>query len=132
MKGILKAFFLKGKVSSELVDGVNAPLGTFSARTSASYALGLIQKNEYDEINLIRRIRNEFGHKWKDITFRSARVADLCRNLPWLGPLDIGKDEPKVRFSFAVAILLTDLMWREKLVLKEQRNERTWPNRMRG
>lgn len=132
LKGILEAFLLKGKVSSQLVDGFNAPLGTFSARTSASYALGLIQKNEFDEINLIRRIRNEFSHKWKGITFRSARVADLCNRLPWLGPVDIGKDVPKVRFTFAVVVLLNDLMWREKLVLKERRAERKWPNRSRG
>jgi mannitol operon repressor len=132
LKGILEAFLLKDKVSSQLVDGFNAPLGTFSARTAASYALGLIQKNEFDEINLIRKIRNEFGHQWKAITFRSARVADLCNKLPWLGPVDIGRDEPKVRFTFAVVVLLTDLMWREKLVLKEQRVGRKWPNRSRG
>jgi len=84
LKGIIEAFLLKGKVSSELVNGFNAPLGTFSARTSAAYALGLIQKNEFDEINLIRKIRNEFSHKWRGITFRSSGVADLCRNLPWL------------------------------------------------
>lgn len=58
LKGILQAFFLDSKVSYELLNGANAPLGTFSSRISASYALGLIQKNELDEINLIRKIRN--------------------------------------------------------------------------
>jgi DNA-binding MltR family transcriptional regulator len=91
LKAILQAFLLQSKVSSELLGGFNAPLGTFSSRASAAYALGLIQRNEFDEINLIRKIRNEFGHKWKGVTFNAAPIADLCRSLPWLGPPDIGQ-----------------------------------------
>lgn len=133
LKGILQAFFLKSKISSELLNGFNAPLGTSSSRTSAAYALGLIQKNEFDEINLIRKIRSEFGHKWKGVTFNSAPIADLCRSLPWLGPSDIGEENnPRSRFNFAVIILLTDLLWRERLVSREQRTEHIWPNRARS
>lgn len=132
LKGILKAFFLNSRVSDELLTGYNAPLGTLSSRTSLAYALGLIQKNEFDEITLIRKIRNEFGHKWKGITFSEAPIAGLCRRLPWLGPSDVdGKDNPRSRFNVAVVILLTDLLWRERLVSNERRIERTWPNRAR-
>lgn len=133
LKGILQAFLLKSKVTSELINGSNAPLGTFSSRTSAAYSLGLIQKNEFDEINLIRKIRNEFSHKWKGVTFHTAPIADLCRNLPWLGPSDIGEENnPRARFNFAVVILITDLLWRERLVSREKRTERVWPNRARS
>lgn len=132
LRGILEAFLLKGKVASDLINGFNAPLGTFSSRTSAAYSLGLIQKNEFEEINLIRKIRNEFGHNWKGVTFRSPPISNFCHRLPWLGPSDVPYDDPKVRFTFAVVGLLLDLMWREKLVLKEQREERKWPNRSRG
>ncbi|HVG34405.1 MAG TPA: MltR family transcriptional regulator [Pyrinomonadaceae bacterium] len=133
LKGILQAFFLDSNVSNELLNGANAPLGTFSSRISAAYALGLIQKNEFDELNFIRKIRNEFGHKWKDVNFNNAPITDLCRNLPWLGPSDTGEEnKPRNRFNFAVIVLLTDLLWRERLVSQEKRTERIWPNRMRS
>ena len=133
LKGIIRKFFLDSKVSHDLLDGVNAPLGTFSARISAAYALGLIQKNEFDELNLVRKIRNEYGHKWKEVNFDDAPIADLCRSLPWSGPQDIGeKDKPRARFNFAIVALLTDLLWRERLVSRERRTERVWPNKMRS
>jgi DNA-binding MltR family transcriptional regulator len=58
---------LKDNVSKDLLFGFNAPLGTFSARTKAAYVMGLIERKEYEEINIIRKIRNEFGHNWKDV-----------------------------------------------------------------
>ncbi len=62
LKNILTSFLLRHKTSEELLEGFNAPLGTFSARISACFALGRIQKNEFEELNLIRKIRNEFAH----------------------------------------------------------------------
>lgn len=133
LKEILQAYFVDSKVSKDLLDGFNAPLGTFASRVSLAYALGLIQKNEFDEITIIRRVRNEFGHKWKDVTFDTAHVADLCRKLPWLGPPgQPGENDPRSRFSVAVLILLTDLLWRETLVARERRTSRIWPNKARG
>lgn len=133
LKRILQAFFLDSKVSRDLLDGVNAPLGTFSARISAAFALGLIEKNEIDELNLVRKIRNEYGHKWKEVTFDDAPIADLCRSLPWSGPKDIEEEnKPRARFDFAIIALLSDLLWREKLVSRERRTERAWPYKIRS
>ena len=133
LRGILQAFFLDSKVSRDLLDVANAPLGTFSARISAAYALGLIQKNEFDELNLVRKIRNEYGHKWRGVTFDDALIADLCRSLPWSGPQDIGdENKARARFNFAIIALLTDLLWRERLVSRERRTERVWLNKMRS
>ena len=133
LKDILAAFFLKSPASDELLSGFNAPLGTFSSRAAAAFALGLIQENEFKEITVVRKIRNEFGHGWKRVSFESGRVADLCRQLPWLGPAEYEKSANcRARFNAAVAILLTDLMWRVRLVEKEGRVERQWPNRTRN
>ena len=133
LKEVLRAFFANVPASKDLLGGFNAPLGTFSSRSSAAFALGLVQKNEYEEIGLIRRIRNEFGHQWKGVSFEAGRVADLCRQLPWLGPpkFEAGASL-RQRFDFAVVILLTDLLWRKRLVEKEKRQPRTWPNKARG
>ena len=58
---ILLSFLSDTKSSKDLIEGFNAPLGTFSARVCAAYSLGLIQDNEFREITIIRKIRNEFG-----------------------------------------------------------------------
>ncbi len=129
---ILKAFFVDVPTSEELLQGYNAPLGTFASRVSTAYSLGLIQENEYKEINIIRKIRNEFGHNWKDIDFKNQQVFQLCIQLPWLGPDDIRDDtNMRQRFDFALIGLLTDLLWRVRLVRKEKRRPKVWPNKSR-
>jgi len=132
LKEILSGFFVEKSTSKELLTGYNAPLGTFSARASATLCLGLIQENEFKEITLIRKIRNEFGHDWQSISFESGRVSELCMELPWLGPIELeNTSTPRSRFNSAVAILLTDLLWRVRLVTKERRILKIWPNKSR-
>lgn len=132
LQEILKAFFLKSQEASDLLTGFNAPLGTFSSRASAAFALGLVQKNEFNEITLIRKIRNEFGHGWEPMSFSSNRIAIFTRQLPWLGPLEYESSSTlRTRFNSAVSVLLTDLVWRVRLVEQEKRTCRVWPNKVR-
>jgi hypothetical protein len=133
LKAIPLAYLRASETARELLEGYNAPLGTFSARASACHTLGLIEDHEFEEITLIRRVRNEFGHKWKDISFESQKVKDLILRLPWLGPQDYESGStPKARFNAAVVILLTDLLWRERLVRREHITSRCWPSKIRG
>jgi mannitol operon repressor len=129
---IIQSFLAEVRASNDLLLGPNAPLGTFAARTKIAFSLGLIQDNEYSEIEIIRKIRNEFGHKWKDVGFSNPKIKLLCDRLPWLGPLEIEENsDSRSRFNFLVAILLTDLMWRSRLVKKERRLIKIWPNKSR-
>lgn len=133
LQEILAGFFIESSAAKDLIAGFNAPLGTFASRTSAAMALGLIQENEFKEINLIRKIRNEFGHGWEPLTFNSEVVAVHVKKLPWLGPAEFEKaSSNRERFNAAVAILLTDLMWRTRLVSLERRETKIWPNKSRG
>ncbi|MFI8981165.1 hypothetical protein [Ectopseudomonas khazarica] len=130
---ILKEFLAENKSASDLLSGFNAPLGTFSARAAAAHAMGLIQDNEFNEITIIRKIRNEFGHNWRSVSFTTKKIADLTNKLPWLGPTESEKNsDPRARFNFAIAILLADLMWRPRLARKEKIKPREWPNRSRA
>jgi len=133
LQEIISQFLIDEPVSKDLLVGFNAPLGSFSAKASVAFALGLIQENEYREIALIRKIRNEFGHGWQPLSFESGPVSNLCRLLPWLGPewLEPGATF-RERFNFAVAILLSDLLWRTRLVAEERRKPKVWPNKSRS
>jgi len=130
---ILAAFFTDTTSAKELISGFNAPLGSLASRAAAAHALGLIQDNEFKEITLIRKIRNEFGHSWKGVSFSAGRVAALCNQLPWLGPKEHEVTAtPRSRLNAAMAILLSDLLWRARLVSKQRRSMSVWPNKSRN
>ncbi|ANP57495.1 TPA: transcriptional regulator [Pseudomonas aeruginosa] len=77
---IIESFLIPNKGSKAMLDGFNAPLGTLSARISASFALGLLSDVEYKECELIRKVRNEFAHQIK-VSFKDEKVRDLCSKL---------------------------------------------------
>lgn len=58
----IRAFLLEHEETARLLDGLNAPLGTLSARALAAFALGVLSKNEYRECEKLRKIRNIFAH----------------------------------------------------------------------
>ena len=68
------------KATAELLEN-NGPLSTFSARTRAAYSLGLINKEERDDLNLIRKIRNRFAHDLHDLTFEDQNIVSWCYSL---------------------------------------------------
>ena len=59
----------------------NGPLGTFSSKIKLSYSLGLIDKVMMDDINILRKIRNEFAHSDEAVSFDTQNIKDLCCNL---------------------------------------------------
>lgn len=125
---ILSNFLKDDVVTKELIFGFNAPLGTFSARTKMAFSLSLIEKREYEEINIIRKIRNEFGHNWQGVDFSSEKIEKECNKLGWFGPYDIPSENftSRNKFNFVIVALLTDLLWRKRLVKKEKIVEKTW------
>lgn len=72
---LLGQFMRPGQSAKDLLEGFNAPLGTFSARIKAAFALGLITDRQQENLDRLRRIRNEFAHSWEPITFANQTVA---------------------------------------------------------
>jgi DNA-binding MltR family transcriptional regulator len=62
--------------SDELLDGANAPLGTFSAKINICYRIGLISKKMARDLHLIRSIRNQFAHNVSGCSFNESGVRD--------------------------------------------------------
>jgi len=62
LEEVLRSFLLEGAATKSLFEGPNAPLSTFSAKSSATRALGLISRSEYQDIEAVRKIRNAFAH----------------------------------------------------------------------
>lgn len=128
---ILDAYLIDCKSKDSLLKGFASPLGTFSARASMAHSLGLLMDHEFEEISLLRKIRNEFGHSWAGVSFDSTKVNSLMDRLPWLGPDEVPQT-PKSKFSFFVAIFLCDLLYRKRLVSSVKLQKRSWGNTARN
>ena len=72
---LLREFMIPSEATKLLLDGFNAPLGTFSARIKACLALGLIARDQYNDLERLRKIRNEFAHHWRHVDLSSHSVA---------------------------------------------------------
>jgi hypothetical protein len=78
---VLKAYLAPGKARDDLFAGGTPPLGTFSSKINLAQALQLIRQGEYESLQLIRRIRNEFAHN-PDASFADAKIKSWMRGLP--------------------------------------------------
>ncbi|WP_126456712.1 MltR family transcriptional regulator [Sulfuriflexus mobilis] len=129
---IIKGFLIDSKESEKLLKGTNAPFGTLSSRISACFALGLIDRIEFEEMETIRKIRNKFAHNWDKVSFQTDSIKDLTNSLPWRGPAEFEKNTTiKDRFCTAMSMLMVDLVWRTRLVKKERRELKEWPDKLR-
>jgi len=72
----LSAFMMKNKSGAKLLDGFNAPLGTFSSRIQAAHALGIVTEDQYEDLEHLRKIRNHFSHTWQPVSLDSSPARD--------------------------------------------------------
>ncbi|VVP61625.1 hypothetical protein PS874_06311 [Pseudomonas fluorescens] len=107
---LLKAFMLPVAASVQLVDGFGAPLGNFSSRIKAAYSLGLVTKNQFTDLEQLRKIRNLFAHTWQPISLADQRVSGHIRSMSYASYLQAYPEtaDKKLRSSgFALLLALT-------------------------
>lgn len=61
LESLIQAYLVKGSEKEKIFEPQGC-LGTFSAKISMAYCLGLISKELHDDINLYRKIRNACAH----------------------------------------------------------------------
>ncbi|MCJ9700177.1 MltR family transcriptional regulator [Bradyrhizobium sp. SHOUNA76] len=126
LKEILCAFLIEGKVAEELLEGGSAPLGTFSARAKLAFTLGLISETEFQDLELIRKIRNEFAHNVK-ASFEDSEIRNRCKILEHRVRDHPDRPmRPEEQFTTAATGLLLDLVNRATYVSKKRRSYGKW------
>jgi DNA-binding MltR family transcriptional regulator len=79
---LLRAYFVDDeKACNSALDDPNGSLSALSARIEFAYLLGLIGPIARPELDLIRKIRNDFAHAYKPLLFTETKIADRCREL---------------------------------------------------
>ena len=112
LRELIASFLIDNRVVDSLlggIDGGEAPLSTFSSRTKLAYCLGLLTKDEYDDLNMIRKIRNEFAHKLHNLSFDDQKVVEWCNSLKLPKYLGYGKMSHAILFRVGVALLAAQL-----------------------
>jgi mannitol operon repressor len=126
---LLKSHLLKKNQSKELLEGGTAPLGTFSARIKASYCLGLITELEHKELQLIRKVRNEFAHHVHGLSFEDEAISALCNNfydrMPDAKEKDVPRDS-RARYIDSVIFTSLALWYRPQYAEKHKAEQREW------
>jgi DNA-binding MltR family transcriptional regulator len=79
----------------------HGPLTTFAARTHLTYLLGFIADTVYQDLCVIRDIRNRFAHSSEDIDFSNDEIKSSCSNLHHY--LKQRVSDPRAQFIFAVS-----------------------------
>ena len=64
---------LSGEMHKRLFDGYG-PLGSFSGKIDLAFALQAISKEVYDDLTVIRKIRNKFAHSAAEVNLDSAEI----------------------------------------------------------
>lgn len=98
LEQLIKAFLIDVPAVRELFEGAYAPFNDLAAKSKAAYFMGLITKNEADEVNAIRRVRNVFAHEI-DASFTHPNIVALCKKPPIY---DAQKSERDAFISLAV------------------------------
>ena len=70
------------KFKKELFD-LNGPLGTFSSKINMGYSTGLLNTDLKSDIHIIRKIRNEFGHNYSQISFETIKIKNQVSQLKY-------------------------------------------------
>jgi len=105
----IKARLVDHPAVDKLTGGFNAPFGTFSSRIVGALALGVISSVEYQDLEIVRGIRNDFAHQIV-VGFNDPSIRDRCANLS-LAAKDYGQVTvgPEGQFSTAAVALIMRL-----------------------
>jgi hypothetical protein len=123
---LLLDYLREPKQAKELVNGFNAPLGTFSARIKAAYVLGLVRKDGYQTLEILRKVRNKFAHNWDGVSLDRQDIESLINQFSpsrleeyGAGESETGKTSGRGRLIEKVSDILIDLRMLAKTLNRE-------------
>ena len=96
LEKLLSKFFVDNSKIQKKLFSVNGPLGTFSSKIDLSFVLGFVSKRDLSRLHIIREIRNDFGHSFKDLNFTDSKMSQKIRSIA----LDHHSSKYKIRNIF--------------------------------
>jgi hypothetical protein len=107
---LLLTYLVDGKQSKDLVDGFNAPLGTLATRMKAAFAIGLLTKDQYEDLEVARKVRNLFAHDWEGVNLDRADIRSMIGQLHgYTFDGTTMPTDPRQRLQHSIANILMEL-----------------------
>jgi hypothetical protein len=78
---------LKSKEDWNKLFGARGPLDTFSSRVLVAYHLGWISEHSKQQIDALRKVRNEFAHRAFEVTTSDPAIQRLLRQIDQSKPM---------------------------------------------
>ena len=107
---LLTTYLIDCKQAKDLVDGFNAPLGTLASRMKAAFSFGLLTKEQYEDLEVARKIRNRFAHDWEGVSLAQPDIKAMIGQLHGYNfdqsPMTT---EPRDRLQKTISNVLTEL-----------------------
>jgi hypothetical protein len=131
LRKILEHFMIPHtKIQNELFEPQGS-LSTFGARVTLAYLLGLIDREEFDECRMLKRIRNRFAHG-VTVAFNDADIAKWAEQLRYGTRLPLQQSPsptPRQRFLSSTVTLALQLHGRWDAIGKMRREPGRWLER---
>ena len=103
---LLESYFIENKkVCKQLLNG-NGALATFSSKIDLTFLLGLIPENIFNDLHILRKIRNNFAHTASKISFETPSIKDRTKALSTLSK-EMLRDDTKAYFMRSMTTILT-------------------------
>ena len=124
LERLLRKFLIDDKKEvDKLIDSDNpsAPLGNLSSKIRTCYCLGLIPRNEHDDLIKIKDIRNIFAHHINDCTFDESFVQKTVANFTIINSMrGLYKEPTRQRFTILVYTLTNLLKHRTQNIITKR------------
>ena len=107
---LLRASFVNDAEAVNRLIGPGRPLESFGSRAHIAYCMGLLGADVYNDINLIREIRNDFAHR-QPTNFEQGDIRLKCNKLRCVaGMLSENDCSARERFIASVVVIANHLI----------------------
>lgn len=103
---LLETYMINDTTIQKKIFGGNGALATFSSKIDISFLLGLIPKNIYNDLGVLRKLRNDFAHNAKSITFQTDYIKDRCNVLQVVSNVAL-RNDTRAYFLRSMTTILT-------------------------
>ncbi|MFB9080170.1 MltR family transcriptional regulator [Flavobacterium procerum] len=106
IQNLLKSKLVGSKKFIEKLFEFNGPIGTLSSKIKLAFSIGLICKELMDDLELLRKIRNQFGHSYEPINFKTQSIHDNIQKLKGHFYQPSENAEPRMIFTNCVLTII--------------------------
>lgn len=118
IKQLLINYLVNDEKETDLLLSSDSALGSFGPRIRAAYCLGLLSKEYFESLKIIKDIRNSFAHQLHGRSFSDTDLTAKCERLKSFMPIKPRvPGTPRMLFESAAIFILMDVSVRVLTIL---------------